>query len=87
MATRRQSLDVSISLDRIHCIDEGDGPENAEPYLWVLFFKIDGDTVIFGENESLQGMVTVNRRNGGHGNLLADLKVSTKLSIRMGNFG
>ena len=75
MATRRQSLDVSISLDRIHCIDEGDGPGNAEPYLWVLFFKIDGDTVIFGENESLQGMVTVNRRNGGHGNLLADLKL------------
>ena len=68
MAARRQSLDVSISLDRILCIDEGDGPGNAEPYLWTLFFKIDGDTVKV-DALNLRGTVTVDRRNGEHNNL------------------
>lgn len=73
----RYPLNVSLTLDHIHCVDEGDGSGNAEPYLWSLFFKIDGSTVQFALRStpetpfllSLQGMVTVDRRNGGHRNL------------------
>ena len=45
MPTHHKSLDVSLVLDHIQCIDEGDGPGLAEPYLWTLFFKIDGTSV------------------------------------------
>jgi hypothetical protein len=69
MALLRNPLDVSINLDRIVCIDEGDGPGDAEPYLWTLFYKIDGATVRFGENDKLQGTVTLVRTNGHQGNL------------------
>lgn len=77
MPTHRHSLDVSINLSHIHCIDEGDGPGLAEPYLWTLFFKVDGSTfrlAIVPTPESpfsvkLQGMLTVSRRNGEHRNL------------------
>jgi len=75
MPSHHRSLDVSLILDHIQCIDEGDGPGLAEPYLWTLFFKIDGTTVQLVKlpnpplTITLQGMVTVNRRNGSHRNL------------------
>ena len=75
MPTHRKSLTVSLVLDHIQCIDEGDGPGLAEPYLWPLFFKIDGTSVQFVKlpdpplTITMQGMVTVDRRSGGHRNL------------------
>lgn len=41
------NIDVTFSLDTIHCYDEADGPGRAEPYLWTVFFKVDGDTIVF----------------------------------------
>lgn len=38
-------LPTSVKLSSIHCRDEADGPGNAEPYLWTIFFKIDGETI------------------------------------------
>jgi hypothetical protein len=40
-------IDVTFSLENIHCYDEADGPGRAEPYLWTVFFKVDGDTLVF----------------------------------------
>ena len=39
-------LKIDLKLDRVHCHDEGDGPGNAEPYLWTVFWKVDGETVV-----------------------------------------
>jgi hypothetical protein len=59
---------VNIALRNIHCSDEGDGPGSAEPYLWTVFFKVDGDTVS-AESGTLQGTATVVATPGNHGDL------------------
>lgn len=66
-------LNIEFKLDRIHCHDEGDGPGNAEPYMWTVFFKVDGDTLVVNSDGPaapfLQGAPTVIGTPGNHGNL------------------
>ena len=62
-------LDVSLKLNNLHCYDEGDGIGSAEPYLWTVFFKIDGDTTVVNSSLALQGSATVVGTPGNHGDL------------------
>ncbi len=66
-------LRIDLKLERIHCYDEGDGPGNAEPYLWTVFFKVDGDTVVVNSDGPaapfVQGSRPWSRTPGNHGNL------------------
>ena len=66
-------LNIEFKLDHIYCHDEGDGPGNAEPYLWTVFFKVDGDTLVVNSDGPaapfLQGAPTVIGTPGNHGNL------------------
>lgn len=66
-------LSVKLKLDRVHCFDEGDGIGNAEPYLWTVFFKVDGETMVVNTDGPaapfLQGFPTVVGTPGNHGNL------------------
>lgn len=65
----RDLLRVSLQLDHIHCYDEGDGWGDAEPYLWTVFFKVDGDGVALTDALKLSGSATVVTTPGSHGNL------------------
>jgi hypothetical protein len=65
----RTPLLARMSLDEIRCNEEGDGFGSAEPYLWTVFFKIDGDSVIVGDDTFLQGECTIMASYGSHGNL------------------
>jgi len=64
-----ETLSVKIKLNEIICHDEGDGWGSAEPYLWTVFFKVDGGTVIVTEALTLSGVGTVQTTPGSHGNL------------------
>ena len=66
----RAHLDTWIRLDRVYCHDGGDGIGSAEPYLWAVFFKVDGSSVRLNESLSLEGTATVVATDGGHGNLI-----------------
>jgi hypothetical protein len=65
----RDLLRVWLKLDHIDCYDEGDGWGDAEPYLWTVFFKIDGDSVALTDALTLSGSATVVSTPGSHGNL------------------
>jgi hypothetical protein len=63
-------LRVTFDLANIECLDEGDGPGDAEPYLWTVFFKVDGSTAsINPQTKKLEGASTVVSMPGDHGDL------------------
>ena len=55
----RSNIQVELELDTIFVHDEGDGWGDAEPYLWTVFFKVDGDTVMVTDSFTLSGPPTI----------------------------
>jgi hypothetical protein len=62
-------LDVKLRLEDVQCFDEADGPGSAEPYLWTVFFKIDGTTTVVTDQFALAGTATVSGTQGNHRDL------------------
>jgi hypothetical protein len=56
------------------------------PYLWVIFFKIDGDTVSVGSDFQLQGQAQIYTRAGNHGDIGSDLGEIWPIPDELGYF-
>lgn len=79
-----------INLNPLFCHDEGDGPGDAEPYLWTIFFKCDGSTLRVSEAGKIEGSAVIFPTPGSHGNLNRDnVDADDTVSIPsvLGSFG
>jgi hypothetical protein len=61
-----------INLNPLDCHDEGDGIGDAEPYLWTIFFKCDGASLMVSDAGKIEGSALIFPTPGSHGNLNRD---------------
>jgi hypothetical protein len=66
-----RTLYLRMKLQQLRCHDKPDGWTNGEPYLWNIFFKIDGSCVILNERFRLEGRPVYHFSKGSQGNLSA----------------
>lgn len=66
-----RTLYTRLSLSQFKCLDKSEGWTNTEPYLWNVFFKIDGSTIVVNDQFKLEGKPTYHFSEGSHGNLNA----------------
>lgn len=62
---------IRLKLQQLRCHDKPDGWTNGEPYLWNIFFKIDGTCVTLSDNFRLEGKPMYHFSKGSQGNLHA----------------
>jgi len=58
-------------MTQLRCHDRPDGWTNSEPYLWNIFFKIDGSCITLNEQFKLVGKPVYHFSKGSQGNLNA----------------
>ncbi|PWK86974.1 hypothetical protein C8D88_104135 [Lentzea atacamensis] len=63
---------VILDLGKLACVTPTDPVGGDEPYMWNVFFTIDGSTVTLGENLKLAGTAAIVTTPGSHGNLTAN---------------
>lgn len=66
-----RTLYLRIKLQQLRCHDKPDGWTTGEPYLWNLFFKIDGSCIVLSERFRLEGRPVYHASVGSQGNLSA----------------
>jgi hypothetical protein len=60
---------ISVNLTKLYCHQPAKGWSKGKPYLWTLFFSIDGSTIQLTENFRLSGDAYFHFSEGSHRNL------------------
>lgn len=65
----QQPLLLEIELQRLILHEDAGGMGRAAPYLWAVYFSVDGRSAEIAANQMLQGGPTLHAPDGSHGNL------------------
>ena len=68
-----ERMKVRVAFSSLHCYDEADGAGSAEPYLWALYFTIDGSSVTLDLNANNQLVLRGTSTNIGSPGSLGNL--------------
>lgn len=66
-----QTLYIKLGLNQLICHHRSDGWTYSEPYLWNVFFKVDGSCITLNGQFRLEGKPEYHFSQGSHGNLHA----------------
>ena len=77
-----EGFNVKIKLNTLTCHNKTEKWGRAVPYLWTIFFRIDGDCVIIGNDFKLIGKGVFHHGGGSHGNLnISSIQKGQTISI------
>src|SRR5215211_941806 len=76
----RTAFTLKMQVSQVLCHAEGDGAGDAGPYLWPVFFKIDGESFAV-DQVGLIGFPKVVKTNGKHGNLGQDMTAGDQVFV------
>jgi hypothetical protein len=68
-----ETMKVRVAFSSLFCHEEADGVGSAEPYLWTLYFTIDGSSVTLDLNADNQLVLRGTSRNVGSPGSLGNL--------------
>lgn len=64
------SYRLSVNFDKLICHQAGSKTTSiAQPYMWCVFFKVDGESVVISDQFKLAGQAGVHFSHGSHHNL------------------
>jgi len=77
-----EGFNVKIKLKTLTCHNKTENWGKTVPYLWTIFFRIDGDCVIIAHDFKLVGKGVFHHGQGSHGNLnIAEIQKGQTISI------
>ena len=77
-----QTIYIKLGLNQLTCHHRPEGWTYSEPYLWNVFFKIDGSCVRINNQFFLEGKPVYHFSQGSHGNLHAkDMSSGESITI------
>ena len=77
-----EGFNVKIKLKTLTCHNKTEKWGKAVPYLWTIFFRIDGDCVLIANDFKLVGKGVFQHGKGSHGNLnISSIEKGQTISI------
>jgi hypothetical protein len=78
---RVEALNVNVNLSKL-TLHETEDTHGDEPFLWTVFFKLDGDTVNF-QSKSISFLPTVSSTSGSHRNITSETNVGSGRTLNI----
>jgi len=81
MIKHLQSIELKIALDKLILHKKSERWGLSEPYLWNIFFRVDGDAIEINPNFTINGGGIFHTSKGSHNNLKTTIHDTNTVNI------